>query len=53
MAVNIVAWWVGDATVEITWSVPWPYVVTYLNVPLYMIIVIAVAPYAMWVRPHA
>ena len=48
MAVNIMATWVSDATVEITISVPQPYVITY-----HIIIVNAVAPYTMGVRPSA
>ena len=50
----VVALWLVDssATVEITWSVPWPYLITYHNVPLYNIIANAVAPYAMGVRPY-
>ena len=46
-------WPVGNATVEIVYTAPWPHLITYHNVPLYNIIAIAVAPYAMWVRPYA
>ena len=51
----VVALWLVDssATVEIWLSVPWPYLINYQLVPLYNIIAIAVAPYAMWVRPYA
>ena len=44
-------WPVGNATVEIWYTAPWPYLITYHNVPLYNIIANAVAPYAMGVRP--
>ena len=53
MAVMSVAWLDGNATVEIMYTAPWPYLINYQYVPLYMIIAIAVAPYATWVRLYA
>ena len=53
MAVNSVAGIDSIATVEITWPVPWPYVINYQYVPLYIIIATAVAPRYTWVRPYA
>ena len=44
-------WPVGNDMVMVATLVPWPYLITYHNVPLYNIIANAVAPYAMGVRP--
>ena len=53
MGLTLVAckWPVGNDMVMVATLVPWPYLITYHNVPLYNIIANAVAPYAMGVRP--
>ena len=53
MAVNSGAVMVSIATVEIMYAAPWPYLINYQYVPLYIIIATAVAPRYTWVRPYA
>ena len=50
MAVNSVAMIVGNATVEITFVILQPYVITYHNVPYYTFVATYVAPRRTLVR---
>ena len=50
MAVNSVTIIDNNATVEITYAILQPYVITYHNVPYYTFIATYVAPNATWVR---